>query len=357
MEPAGPHRSERSQDLNLADDVADFVAGLPKAELHIHLEGSLEPDMLFAFAARNDVDIPWQSPQQLQAAYRFDNLGSFLDLYYQGTRVLVCEQDFYELTYSYLTRAHADSVVRAEMFIGPQSFLERGVALSEVMTGALAAIDAAVRDMGISAGLLVIAQRHRSVEDALDLLRAIEPWADRIAGLGLGGAERDNPPTKFSRFFDEARRRGFRRTAHAGEEGPASFVRDALDVLGVDRIDHGVACMNDPALVEELAARNIPLTVCPVSNDKLQVVSSVSSHPLPAMLAAGLRVSVNSDDPAYFGAYVNDCLRRCHSLMHLTLDDVIELARNSLLSSFAAPSDITRWLQRLDDYCDGAPKR
>jgi len=331
-------------------DPDTFIRGLPKAELHMHLEGSIEPELLLQLADRNSVALPWDTPEALRAAYQFHNLQSFLDLYYAGCHVLADEEDFYTITRAYLQRAHADAVVRAEVFIGPQGFTERNVPIAVVMNGVLSAMRDAANEDGISAGLLVSAQRHRSEADALRLLDSVMPWADQIAGFGLGGAEVGNPPSRFVRFFRACRERGFRTTAHAGEEGPASYVREAVELLGVDRIDHGNACLDDPALVRDLAARAIPLTVCPLSNVRLKVVQSLSGHPLRAMLDAGLHVTINSDDPAYFGGYVNENFVQCRHTFALSVDEIVMLARNSLAAAFVAAETVARNVARLDAY-------
>jgi adenosine deaminase len=334
-----------------------FILGIPKAELHVHLEGCIEADMMFALAERNGLTLRWNSPDGLRAAYRFGNLRAFLDLYYEGCRVLVQERDFYDVTRAYLRRAHADGVVRAEVFIGPQSFTERGVAIATIMNGVLAAMQDASREHRISAGLLISAQRHRSQTEARQMLEAVMPWADRILGFGLGGAEVGNPPSKFAEFFFGCRDRGFRVTAHAGEEGPASYVREAIDVLNVDRIDHGNACLNDPTVVRDLVERAIPLTVCPLSNLMLNVVPSLEAHPLRAMLDAGLHVTLNSDDPAYFGGYVAENFIRCHRSLGLSLEDIATLARNSLSAAFLPADDAAQWISLIDAYRDDFPQR
>lgn len=331
-------------------DLDAFIRVLPKAELHMHLEGSIEPELLLELAARNGLRLRWETPDALRSAYEFSDLQSFLDLYYEGCRVLVRERDFYDMTRAYLRSAHADAVVRAELFLGPQGFLERDIPLAAVMDGTLAAMRDAERDDGISAGLLVSAQRHRSEAEALALLDSVMPWADRIAGFGLGGAERGNPPARFAQYFRACRERGFRITVHAGEEGPAAYVREAVEVLEVDRIDHGNACLDDPALVRVLAERGTPLTVCPLSNVRLKGVPSLAEHPLPAMLAAGLNVTLNSDDPAYFGGTVNDNYIQCRQMFGLTAETVVALARNSLAAAFAPPAETSRYLARLDAY-------
>jgi adenosine deaminase len=327
-----------------------FIRCMPKAELHMHLEGSIEAELLLELAARNGLRPRWETPEALRGAYRFRNLQAFLDLYYEGCRVLMQERDFYDITRAYLRRAHADAVVRAELFLGPQGFTERGIAIKAVMDGVLTAMRDATREDGISAGLLVSAQRHRSEADALKLLDSVMPWAERIAGFGLGGAEVGNPPSRFARYFRTCRDRGFRITVHAGEEGPASYVREAVDLLQTDRIDHGVACMDDPALVHDLAHRQTPLTVCPLSNLRLNVVQSLAAHPLRAMLEAGLNVTMNSDDPAYFGGYVNDNFIQCRDALGLSDEHIVSLVRNSLAACFLPSADIAKHVAQLDAY-------
>jgi adenosine deaminase len=331
-------------------DLDTFIRRMPKAELHMHLEGSIEAELLLELAVRNGIRLRWTSPDALRAAYQFRDLQAFLDLYYEGCRVLVQQRDFYDVARAYLRRAHDDAVVRAEIFVGLQNYTERGVPLGTVMDGVLAAMRDADKEHGISAGLLVIAQRHRSEAEALDLLDQVMPWANQIAGFGLGGAELGNPPSGFVRFFTACRDRGFRVTAHAGEEGPASYVREAIELLHVDRIDHGNSCLDDPALVRELAQRAIPLTVCPLSNVRLNGVPSLAAHPLRAMLDAGLFVTLNSDDPAYFGGYVNDNFIQCRHTLGLSADDVVTLARNSLTASFVPPLEAARNVAMLDAY-------
>lgn len=335
-------------------DLSAFIRGLPKAELHMHLEGSIEPELMLDLATRNAVQLRWDTADELRAAYQFDNLQSFLELYFEGCRVLVHEQDFYDVTRSYLRRAYADGVIRAELFMGPQSFTERGIELATVMNGVLRAMEDGARDHGISVGLLVSVHRHRTEADALALLDQILPWSDRIAGIGMGGAEIGNPPSKFLRFFRACRERGFRTTVHAGEEGPAAYVREAAELLGVERIDHGISCMDDPGLVRDLAARKLPLTVCPLSNFRLKAVESLQRHPLKAMMDAGLHVTVNSDDPPYFGGYVSENMIACQRALDLTADTIAELARNSIRAAFIPPDEAARALARIDAYVAGA---
>lgn len=313
---------------------AAFIAGLPKAELHMHIEGSIEPALFLELARRNGVDIAWQTEEELRAAYEFRDLQAFLDLYYDGCRVLVHAEDFHAVTRAYLARAHADKVLHAELFLGPQGHTARGIALATVMEGVLGAMAQAEREDGITSGLLLVAQRHRSEQEALELLEAAMPWRERILGFGLGGAEVGNPPARFAEFFRRCRERGFHVVAHAGEEGPAAYVRESVDVLQVQRVDHGNACVDDPQLVRLLAERQIPLTMCPLSNLRLNVVRSVGEHPLKRLLDAGLRVTVNSDDPSYFGGYVNDNYLACQQALGLGRADLVALARNSVLAAF-----------------------
>ncbi|MFI5732965.1 adenosine deaminase [Kribbella sp. NPDC051587] len=330
--------------------MTDFIAGLPKAELHVHLEASLEPELLFTLAERNEVSLPWSSLDELRAAYSFTGLEHFLPLLFQAASVLRRGQDFYDLTHAYLTRAAADGVRRTEMFLGVQTFLEAGVPIGDQVDSALAAIADARRDLGIDGALMVTSQRHRSQADALEVLDLIAPWGDQIIGIGLGAAERGNPPAKFAQYYETARNRGYRTTIHAGEDGPADYVSEALDVCRPDRIDHGVAAATDPALVTRLRDEGIPLTVCPLSNVALQVVPSMAEHPLRMLFEAGVVVTVNSDDPPYFGGYVNDNYVAVHE--HLGLDNAVlaELARNSFRASFDDPATIAEHLAAVDAY-------
>lgn len=328
----------------------EFVAGLPKAELHMHIEGSIEPDLFLRLARRNAVSIPWQTEAELRAAYRFTDLQDFLNLYYDGCRVLVQPRDFQDVTREYLARAHADRVLHAEMFLGPQGHTARGIALATVMEGVLTAMEVARADDGITSGLIVLAQRHRSEEEALAMLDALQPWYARLLGFGLGGAEVGNPPAKFAEFFRRCRALGFRVVAHAGEEGPCAYVRDAVDMLKVDRVDHGNACVDDASLVELLAQRRMPLTMCPLSNLKLKVVGSIAEHPLERLLDAGLCVTVNSDDPSYFGGYINDNYVACERELDLGRDKLASLARNSFEAAFIPVAQRDDAMARIDDW-------
>jgi adenosine deaminase len=329
-----------------------LIADLPKSELHVHLEGTLEPAMLLDLAARNDIEVPWHDVEELRQAYRFDGLEHFLTLLFRGASVLRQRQDFYDLTAAYLTRAHRDGVRRAEMFFGPQTFLDAGVDIGVQLDGVLSAIDDAGRDLGIDGALIVTAQRHRTQDAALELVELTRSWHHRLLGFGLGGAERGNPPAKFVDYFVACRRLGVRTTMHAGEDGPSSYVREALDLCHPERIDHGVTAADDPDLVKRLADERIPLTMCPLSNQRLQVTPDLAKHPLLELHRAGVVVTVNSDDPPYFGGYVADNYRAVATALDLPAAVLAELAANSFRASFAdaadvedGVADIAAWLQ------------
>jgi adenosine deaminase len=333
-------------------DLAAFIAGLPKAELHIHIEGSLEPELMFALARRNGVDIPFASVEDVRAAYSFSNLQDFLDIYYQGAAVLRTEEDFRDLAIAYFDRAAADSVTHAEIFFDPQTHTDRGIEFGVVMRGLLAGMEEAEARHGLTSKLILCFLRHLEEEAAFATLREAEPWLDRIEAVGLDSSELGHPPEKFARVFAAAAERGLKRVAHAGEEGPPDYVVQALDLLHVDRIDHGNRALEDPALVRRLAGEKMTLTVCPLSNLKLCGVKDMAHHPLDRMLAAGLRATVNSDDPAYFGGYVNDNYRAVAAARGLGRDDLATLARNSFLGSFLAEEEKAAQIARLDRYLE-----
>ena len=328
-----------------------FIAALPKAELHLHIEGSLEPEQMFAFARRNGVSIPFATVDEVRAAYAFSNLQDFLDIYYAGAAVLRTEDDFCDLALAYFERAAADGVVHAEIMFDPQTHTARGLPFAVAIEGLLAAQAEAEARLGVSSRLILSFLRHLSEEEAFATLRAAEPWLDRIAAVGLDSSELGHPPEKFARVFAAAGERGLRRVAHAGEEGPPEYVWQALDRLHVDRIDHGNRALEDPALVERLAREAMPLTVCPLSNLKLCVVRDLADHPIDRMLAAGLRATVNSDDPAYFGGYVADNYRAVAAARGLDRAALAQLARNAFLGSFLPEEAIRAHLARLDAYC------
>jgi len=329
--------------------IEEFIRTVPKAELHVHLEGSLEPEMLFSMAQRNAVTLRWSSEDALRAAYQFANLEDFLALYFEGCRVLMTEQDFYDLTAAYLAKASEQDVRRAEVFLGPQSFTERGVPLEAIMHGVLGAIADAP---SISAAYILSVHRHRPVEEALLLLDSVAPWSEHIVGVGMGGPEVGYPPGRFRPFYLKAEELGYRGTVHAGEEGPPAYIREALDMLPVERIDHGVTACQDEALLERLVADQISLTVCPLSNLRLKGVPSLQAHPIKKMLDRGLRVSVHSDDPPYFGGYVNENLEACHAALDLSVEDIAALARNSFLASFASPEEIRSNVDAVNAHLD-----
>jgi adenine deaminase len=331
-------------------DPSAFIAGLPKAELHIHIEGSLEPEMLFALAKRNRVSIPFADVEALRAAYDFGCLQDFLDLYYQGAAVLRTEEDFADLARAYFNRAAADKVVHTEIFFDPQTHTARGIPFEVVVEGLLAGMAQAQAIHGITSRLILCFLRHLSEDDAFATLKAAQPWLDRIAAVGLDSSELGHPPEKFARVFAAAGEMGLKRVAHAGEEGPPDYVEQALDLLRIDRLDHGNRALEDPVLTARLARTAMTLTVCPLSNLKLQVVAAAADHPIARMLRFGLRATINSDDPAYFGGYVNDNFRAVADA--LTQDDLVILARNSFLGSFLPDAQIARHLAALDAYAE-----
>lgn len=328
----------------------DLARRIPKAELHIHIEGSLEPELIFALAQRNSVALPYVSVEALRAAYAFTDLQSFLDIYYAGASVLLHEADFADMAWAYFLRAQADNVVHAEIFFDPQTHTTRGVPMATVIQGLKTACDRARTELGISSHLILCFLRHLSEDDALATLEAALPYREHFIGVGLDSSEVGHPPTKFERVFTRCRDLGLRLVAHAGEEGPPDYIWQALDVLKVERIDHGVRCLEDPALVARLAAEQVPLTVCPLSNLKLCVVSDLANHPMKRLLDAGLCATVNSDDPAYFGGYLNENFVQTVQALRLTRADVIQLARNSFTASFLCDEHKTALLQKLEQF-------
>ncbi len=333
-----------------AEDRAAFIAALPKAELHLHIEGSLEPELMFELAQRNNVAIPFASVEEVRAAYAFSNLQDFLDIYYQGMGVLHTEQDFYDLTAAYLARAYADAVRHVEIFFDPQGHTERGIAFETVIAGITRALDDAAASYGMTSKLIMCFLRHLSEAEAEKTLDEALPFLDHIDGVGLDSSEVGHPPAKFERVFARARILGLKIVAHAGEEGPPAYVHEALDLLKVDRIDHGNRSLEDPALVARLAAEGMTLTVCPLSNLKLCVVDDIADHPLRVMLDAGLAATVNSDDPSYFGGYVNANYLAVADALDLSKDELLTLARNSFTGSFLGDADKAKHLAAIDAY-------
>ncbi|MGH8984695.1 MAG: adenosine deaminase [Acidimicrobiia bacterium] len=328
------------------DDAA--LLALPKAELHLHIEGTLEPEMMFELARRNRVELPFPDVEAVRRAYVFDDLQSFLDLYYAGCRVLVTERDFYDLTAAYLRHAARDGVRHAEIFFDPQTHTDRGVPLSTVVTGITAALADGRRDLGVTSALILCFLRDQSVESAMATLEAALEHRDAIVGVGLDSAEVGNPPEKFRAVFDRARAEGLVPVAHAGEEGPPEYIWQALDLLGARRIDHGVRCLGDDRLVERLVAERIPLTVCPLSNVKLRVFPDLEHHNVRRLLERGLRVTINSDDPAYFGGYIGENYAATARVHALTSEQMRQVARNSFLASFLGEEEKQRHLAAVD---------
>lgn len=327
------------------------LEGMPKAELHIHIEGSLEPELIFALAARNNVALRYASVEDLRAAYAFTDLQSFLDIYYAGASVLLHEQDFYDMTAAYLQRAEADNVRHTEIFFDPQTHTARGVPVKDVIDG----IHRACQDSPVSATLILSFLRHLSEEEAFATLEEALPYRDKYIGIGLDSSERGNPPEKFARVFARCKELGFRLVAHAGEEGPPAYIETALDVLQVERIDHGVRCLEDPALVARLAREQMALTVCPLSNVKLCVFPAMAQHNLLELLDAGVKVTINSDDPAYFGGYMNDNFIATFEALPLGLSHAQRLARNGFEAAFLPDAQKQQLLAEVDAYFASLP--
>ena len=334
-----------------------LLRAAPKAELHIHIEGSLEPELIFELARRNGIALPYADVEALRAAYAFTNLQSFLDVYYAGASVLITEADFDAMAWAYFERAARDNVVHCEIFFDPQTHTVRGIDIGVVIRGLDRAARRAEAELGLSVRLILCFLRHLSEDDALATLEAALPYRDKFIGVGLDSSEMGHPPEKFERVFARARAQGLHLVAHAGEEGPPAYIWSALDALRVERIDHGVRCVEDPELVARLARERVPLTVCPLSNVKLCVFDDLGKHNIPALLAAGLCVTVNSDDPAYFGGYLNDnFVQLFESLPQLTAHDAYTMLRNSIEGSFVDDEDKGLWLEELDSvFAAGEP--
>jgi len=331
-------------------DDARFIRGIPKAELHLHIEGTLEPELTFQLARKHGVTLKYPSVEALRAAYDFSDLQSFLDLYYAGADVLRDEEDFHALTMAYLRRAHADGVVHVEIFFDPQTHTDRGIAFATVLHGIRRALDDGEREFGITHRLILCFLRHLSADAAMATLEQALPYKDAIVAVGLDSSERGHPPAKFAAVFERARREGFLTVAHAGEEGPPAYIAEALDLLQVARIDHGVRCEEDPALVARLARTRVPLTVCPLSNVKLRVYKRIEDHNLKRLLEAGLCVTVNSDDPAYFGGYIAANFDAVRVGLGLSREDMRKLAANSIEASFLSAMDKARWQEKIEAF-------
>lgn len=326
----------------------ELIRALPKAELHVHIEGTFEPELMFAIAQRNHIDIPYKSVEEVKQAYNFHNLQSFLDIYYAGAAVLIHEQDFYDLAWAYFEKCAQDNVVHTEIFFDPQTHTDRGIAFATVINGLQRACDDAREKLNISSHLIMCFLRHLSEEAAFATLEQAMPYKEQIIGVGLDSSEVGHPPSKFERVFAKAREAGFLIVAHAGEEGPADYVWQALDLLKVNRIDHGVRSEEDPQLMQRLIAEKMPLTVCPLSNLKLCVVNDMTQHNIQRLLQQGVHVTVNSDDPSYFGGYMNDNFFAIADALDLSHAELKQLAQNSFAASFISDAEKQKWNNQID---------
>ncbi|MCL6416928.1 adenosine deaminase [Aestuariirhabdus sp. Z084] len=332
-----------------------FIQALPKVELHLHIEGSLEPELMFELAERNHISIPYPSADAVREAYQFHNLQSFLDIYYQGANVLITERDFYDLTWAYLLRCQQDNVIHSELFFDPQTHTERGIGFDTVVNGIYSALNDGQEKLGISSRLILCFLRHLDEASAFATLEQALPHKDKIIAVGLDSSELGHPPEKFQRVFDRALAEGFLSVAHAGEEGPASNIRDALTLLKVSRIDHGVRCTEDEALVEQLIKNRTPLTVCPLSNTRLKVFDSMAQHNIVELLRQGLCVTINSDDPAYFGGYMNDNFIAVANAHSVTQNELAQFTFNAIDASFVSPQEKDRLRQITQSFLDNLP--
>ncbi len=333
----------------MTEELNRYIRLIPKAELHLHIEGSLEPELMFAMAEKNDVNIKYKSEDELRAAYNFNNLQEFLDIYYAGADVLLTEEDFYDLTFAYLKKIHEDNVLHTEIFFDPQTHIVRGVPFDTVVKGITRALNDGKEQMGISSHLIMCFLRHLDEKSAQETLDLALNYKDKIIGVGLDSSEVGNPPSKFVNVFKRAQEEGFLTVAHAGEEGPSDYIWEAINLLNVKRIDHGVQSINDKKLVAELVKKQMPLTVCPLSNLKLKVVSDLKDLPLKKMLDKNMMVTINSDDPSYFGGYVNQNYLEVASALNLTKDDILLLAKNSFNASFLTDAEKKHYLDKVDE--------
>jgi adenosine deaminase len=327
-----------------------FIDKMPKAELHIHIEGSFEPELMFEIAQRNNIKLKYKSVEEVRAAYEFNNLQEFLDIYYAGAGVLIKKQDFYDMTMAYLMKAHQENILHTEIFFDPQTHTDRGIAFETVVEGILEAIKDAENDLGITSLLILSFLRHLDEEAAFKTLEEALPWKEHFIAVGLDSSEVGNPPQKFEKVYAKAKELGFKAVAHAGEEGPPEYIWDSLNLLHIDRLDHGNRSLEDDKLVKELVNRGMALTVCPLSNDKLQVVKDMTQHPIKKMLELGLKATVNSDDPAYFGGYINANFKAITDSLDLSKDDLYQLARNSFEAAFVSDERKQKMIQKLDAY-------
>lgn len=328
----------------------NFIKGIPKAELHLHIEGTFEPELMFEIAKRNKIEIQYKSVEQIKKAYDFNNLQDFLDIYYEGAGVLIKEQDFYDMTWAYLEKVHSQKVLHAEIFFDPQTHTERGIEFKTVITGINKALQDSQNKLGMSTRLIMCFLRHLDEEAAMDTLEQALDYKNLITAVGLDSSEVGHPPSKFQRVFEKAREEGLLTVAHAGEEGPAEYVWEALNLLKVSRVDHGNNSLDDDKLVQELVSRKMPLTVCPLSNLKLKVVKGLKDHPLRKMLEKGLLATINSDDPAYFGGYVNDNYLAISNALDLSKEEITQLAKNSFTASFLEEEVKQQMVDNVEKY-------
>ena len=332
----------------MTNQISNFIKNTPKAELHLHIEGTLEPELMFKLAKRNNINIPYKNVEEVKSAYNFTNLDSFLDVYYQSSKVLINEKDFFDLTWAYLLKCKQDNIVHTEIFFDPQAHMERGVSFEVVINGINNALKKANLEFGLSSKIIMCFLRHLEEDSGFNVLNHALKHKDKIVGVGLDSSEIDNPPKKFKKLFNKAIEEGFLTVAHAGEEGPPEYIWDCINLLKVKRIDHGVQCLKDDKLVEELIKKQIPLTVCPLSNVKLCVFDNLKNHNLKKMLIRGLRVMINSDDPAYFGGYLNQNLIETQLALDLKLEEVKNLIINSFKSSFLNDDKKNEWIAKIN---------
>ena len=332
----------------MSDQIINYINKTPKAELHIHIEGSLEPELMFKLSKRNKVEIPFKSVEEIKSAYNFTNLDSFLKIYYEGSKVLIHEEDFFDLTWEYILRCKEDNIVHTEIFFDPQSHLVRGISFDKIINGIDKALRKAEKEFNISSKIIMCFLRHLDEDSCFEVLKEACKYKDKIIGVGLDSSEKGNPPTKFKSLFEKAMEEGFLTVAHAGEEGPPEYIWDSINLLKVKRIDHGVQCLRDEKLVNRLKKDQIPLTVCPLSNVKLCVFEKLENHNLKQMLDKGLRAMVNSDDPAYFGGYLNKNLIDTANALNLELNHVKILIKNSFKSSFLDEKTKNEWLKKIN---------
>ena len=333
-----------------SSDLKELIQGIPKAELHLHIEGSFEPELMFEIAKRNNIALHYDSIASLKKAYKFNNLQEFLDLYYTGAQVLIHEQDFYDLTWAYLTKVHSQNVVHVEVFFDPQTHTDRGIGFDVVINGIYKALEKAKHELNISYKLIMSYLRHLSEEEAFKTLEASLPFKHWIDGVGLDSSEMGNPPSKFVNVFEASANHGYNLVAHAGEEGPADYIWEALDLLKVVRIDHGNRCLDDEALVQRLIEKNIPLTLCPLSNVALKVIEKMEDHPLVKMLHSGILATIHSDDPAYFGGYMNENYYETANALNLNKDQLMQLAINAFEASWLSLETKERHISQVKDY-------